>query len=131
MLKKGSSCLATLFVYHDSNTAFQYCDIDFQALPVQEKAINIGYSRWLMLAASSNYQLIKSNHSDSNPLNSIIFQGCKACSISLKCGEQVEGPSFLMKSDAKSCANMPSLRIDVKPPAAIDHLFKALPPCAT
>ena len=58
MLKTRSSCLATLFVYHDSNTAFKYCDVDFQPLPVQEKAINIGYSRWLILAASSNYQLI-------------------------------------------------------------------------
>ena len=128
MLKTRSSCLATLFVYHDSNTAFKYCGVDFQPLPVQEKAISIGYSRWLILAASSNYQLIKSNHSDSNPLNSIIFQGCKACIISLNCGEQVEGPNVLMRSDAKSCAEMPALRIDVKLPTAIDHLFKALPP---
>ena len=128
MLKTRSNCLATLFVYHDSNIAFKYCDVDIQPLPVQEKAINIGYSRWLILAASSNYQLIKTDHSDSNPLNSFIFQGCKACIISLKCGEQVEGPNVLMGSDAKSCAEMPALRIDVKLPTAIDHLFKALPP---
>ena len=119
---------ATIFVYHDSNTAFQYCDVDFQPLPVQEKAINIGYNHWLILAASSNYQLIKSNYSESNPLNSIIIQGCKACIISLKYGEKVEGPNVLMRSDAKSCAEMPALRIDVKLPRAIDHIFKALPP---
>ena len=46
----------------------------------------------------------------------------------LKCGEQVEGPNVLMRSDAKSCAEMTALRIDVKLPTAIDHLFKALPP---
>ena len=128
MLKTRSSCLASLFVYHDSNTAFQYCDVDFQPLPVQEKAINIGYSRWLILAVSSNYQLIKSNHSDSNPLNSVIIQGRKAWIISLICGEQVEGPNVLMRKDAKSCAEMTALRIDVKLPTAIDHLFKSLPP---
>ena len=46
----------------------------------------------------------------------------------LKCGEQIEGPNVLMRSDAKSCSEMPALRIDVKLPTAIDHLFKALPP---
>ena len=48
--------------------------------------------------------------------------------MSLKCGEQVDGPNVLMRSDEKSCAEMPASRIDVKLPTAIDHLFKTLPP---
>ena len=63
ILKKRSSFLASLFVYHDSNTAFQYYNFDFEPLPlpVQKKAINIGHSPWLKLAASSNYQPLCQN----------------------------------------------------------------------
>ena len=34
----------------------------------------------------------------------------------------------VMRSNAKSCSEMPAMGIDVKLPYAIDHLFKALPP---
>ena len=122
-----SRCLATLLAYHDYNTDFQYCHVDFQHAPVQEKAINIGYSRWLLLAASSNYQQFKSNQNNSSPLNSIIIQKCQACVISLKCGEQFEGPKDLMRSDAKSCTEIPAISFYLRLPTPIDHLFEALP----
>ena len=125
MLKTRSSCLATFFVYHDSNTSFQFCDVDFQPLPFREKALNIEYSFWLIIAASSNYQLIQSNSRDSITLKTVITQECQACNISLKRGEQFEGPSVLMRSDANSIAETHAMRIDVKLSTAIDHLLKA------
>ena len=122
MLKTRSSCLATLFFYHNSNTAFQFCDIDFQPLPFQEKAINIEYNLWLILAASCNYQLIQLNSRESITLNSVINQENQACNISLKCGEQIEDPNVLMRSNANSIAELLAMRIEVKLPTAIDHL---------
>ena len=127
MLKTRSSRPTKFIVYHDSIIAFQFCDVDFKPLPFQEQAINIEFNLWLILSASCNYQLIQLNSRDSITLNSVIIQESQACNISLKYGEHFEGPNVLMRSDANSIAELLAMRIDVKLPTAIDHLFEALP----
>ena len=56
MLKTSSSCVE-LFNYHNLNIILHFCDVDFQRLKVQEKAVTIENNCWLIVAISSIYHL--------------------------------------------------------------------------
>ena len=126
MEKKRYSCLASLLFNHGS-TAVQKCSVKPYLLPQREKALNLGFGRWLILSAHGDFTLTESNSNSSHPLQVAYHNGCQACVFTLNCGRELEGPNIHVRSDLSACRDVPALRIDVQLPDPIAHLFTKLP----
>ena len=68
-------------------------------LPRPEKAQNIDFRRWLIMAASSNYKLVETASNGSNSLERIERSGCRVYILTLACGRQLAGYNFRLRSD--------------------------------
>ena len=97
------SCMATLLYHDDELLALQRCQLDVVELPLTEKALNLGFSRWLITSSKDHYTLIESAGNDSNPLARIEHPGCRVCIITLGCGKQLRGPNVHLRSDLTAC----------------------------
>ena len=75
------SCMATLLYHDDELLALQRCQLDVIGLPLNEKAHNLGFGRWLITSASEDYTLIESAGNGSNPLARIEHPECRVCII--------------------------------------------------
>ena len=81
----------------------------------------------MITSATPQCNLIETSVNDTNPLNALKHSGCKVCILTLKCGNQVEGPNIYLRSDLSSCARMPALRLDITLADPLIHLFSLLP----
>ena len=122
------SCLATLFFHSDHMMAIERCKMDIIQLPRAEKAQNIGFGRWLIMAASSNYKSVETASNGSNPLERIEHPGCRVCILTLACGRQLAGDNIRLRSDLSACALLPSIRLDVTLPDPLANIFELIPP---
>ena len=122
------SCLATLFFHSDHKLAIERCKMDILELPLTEKARNIGFGRWLITSANTNYKLVETASNGSNPLERTEHPGCRVCIITLACGRQLAGDYIRVRSDLYACSSLPAIRLDVKLPDPLAGIFEMIPP---
>ena len=122
-----SSCLSQLF-FGNLIQAMTVCNVKPFQLPTPERAINLRYGIWLIVSASPNFQIRKSQMESRKPTDSISMKGCRICIVTLECGEQINGPNVNIRSDLSSCALLPATTIDVYLPDQLASILGTLPP---
>ena len=109
------SCLATL-LFKGSVKAFQICDTEQIALPLTEKAENVGFGFWLITSAITSFTLFESDTASTTSSGVIKYPICRNCIITLDCGKQLVGPHIKIRSDLSTCDQLPAIKIKVKFP---------------
>ena len=120
--------LVTLYYHDDETLALRNCQVDLADLSLTERAINLGFGRWMIRSAKVNYRLVETSTNGSNPLGQREHMGCRVCIITLDCGQQLQGEIIHLRSDLLSCEHEPKLRIDVKMMDPLSTMFSFLPP---
>ena len=124
-----SSCLSLLF-FGNLVQAMQVCNVKPYQLPTTERALNLRYGIWLIVSASPNFQLRRSQMTSLQPAHSSTVDGCKICIVTLGCGEQLSGPNLHLRSDLDSCSLLPAVTVNVLLPDPLAAVLSTLPSVA-
>ena len=109
------SCLATLY-FKDSMAALQVCETEQIVLPATEKAEKLGHGVWLITSPTSAYNLFESGTESTKSSGIVKYPGCLICIITLNCGKQISGNHIKIRSDLRTCEEMPAVKVNVKFP---------------
>ena len=104
-----SSCLSLLF-FGNLVQAMKISDLKPYPLPVSERAVNLKFGIWLILLASSDFELRESDLNGTTHLSTKVYPGCRICILILACGRQIRGPNVFIRSDLQTCSTIPPSR---------------------
>ena len=121
-----SSCLSLLF-FGNLIQAMKVCDLVPYQLPVVERAVNLKFGIWLILSATSDFELRESIVNDTAHLSTTVYPGCRICIYTLPSGHQLRGPNIFIRSDLQTCSRVPSIKIHVDLPVPLQDVLSVLP----
>ena len=128
MEKARDSCLATL-LFHDEFAAVQNCKVKTVKLPNRVTAENLGYGRWLITSARSDFKLTETFVNSTDPTTAVHHSGCHVCIFTLGCGKELEADGDLyIQADLASCKTAAAKRLNIQLAPSLSSLFQKLPP---
>ena len=106
----------------------EICDLKPCPLLVSERVVNLKFGIWLILSASSDFELRESDLKDTTHLSTNVLPGGQICILTLACGRQFRGPIVFICSDLRTFSTIPCIKIHVDLPAPMANILSTLPP---